>query len=645
MGLRLDSLTEVQNRDVQSEMTELINKELTTASAPELAKSQTCSVATAFFTHISYECKAIKIINKSVGDLIAYLVSYEGDYDVNRALKEFCQQNQHLPDDIRDKVLKIDQFGGAIDFLKDTIETFTKLIPIVEAQVTEARGVSDALDLIWAEFLTGAPISKEIYHKYLWLRRIIIAYKVDYQLTNSPSQVEGSWGSISKPTQVGGGYAGGDVPDENEEDGSPIPNDDPTGVAPSESYASKARASPSSEESAQPECWADALSSDEEDDLRSMLNRFGSTGIDSKPYIEVPADFEDKFPSVHKAWKVMLDKWGWTIKKADCHFQNEGFIANKYGKATDTERGEILKALGDEKRIALNTFISLLLSVHWHPKDIANGEQASLVSGFVTSLFLKHEYKNNEKKQGLLKVSLKGNDAGESVIRLRVMQCFQTGSKCASVLLTAVMKMLKRLVDTSPNEERKGVLRSASKLCFTSAPGMMQNCLRTVSKKSVENVESINKKGKTTRTRKSVMRPGKDRPHLNAKELELTQKEHESVRAKENSFNKLDEVIEKTLDTIEDPSDPLFTATVVKYVVDLAYDKISAIRHLNKGRRNAIRAKAKELAGDGKDLSTANWLAARKELISSFEEITEDTLATLNWDVESIIKNLKPSSS
>jgi len=386
--------------------------------------------------------------------------------------------------------------------------------------------------------------------------------------------------------------------------------------------------------------WVDYDSTDdEEDSFSSMLKSFGRTSVESKPYIEVPKDLEDLFPHIAKAWAKIAAKWQWDVKKSDCSFHSEGFIANEFGKASEEERVEILSKLKDNDRIALNTFISFLYSVLYRPESISSGEQANLVSGYVTSLFLKEHYKKNESDANLLGISLKGGDAGENLIRARIYSCFRTGSKCANILIENVNKMLRKIIGKATKDELQSVLK-CSEFCFTSYQGMMQNCYRTISKRVVVEEDSTDKRGKSKKTRKSVMKSGKDKPHLNAKELELTQKEYELVRAKENSFNRLDEVVTLTLDEIGESEDPLATAKVVKCVVDLAYSKISGVRHLNKGRRNAIRAKAQELAGPGKPLTSSDWMKAKKDIASSFEEIKDDTLACLEWDIPSIIKSL-----
>jgi hypothetical protein len=254
-------------------------------------------------------------------------------------------------------------------------------------------------------------------------------------------------------------------------------------------------------------------------------------------------------------------------------------------------------------------------------------------------MFLKDLYKDNDEAMKLLKISLKGSDAGEQLINARVYQCFKTGSKAAKQIITAVEKMLKRLVAKSSDDEKASVCEHAD-LCYTSYQGMMQNSFHVVSRRVTETVEETDRKGKSKKTRKTVMRPGKDRPNLSVSGFELTQKEQQEIRARESSFNKLDEVIAAILKKKEDSKDPLKTAKVVKCVVDLAYDKIAPLRLLNKQRRNAIRAKSQELAGE-KKVSSSDWMKARKELMGSFDPLEKDILESLTWDSNSISESLK----
>jgi hypothetical protein len=577
------------------------------------------------------------VANKAVGDLILLLQETEGENASCESLIEgFCRKNQ-VPGDLTEELAPDDDRNVIIRKLKVYVANCTDDIELLIEQSAEAAKNLRYVSKIWSEIRTGLKMNETLPVGVASFYQQVHEYLVALRAKHSAE----TYRAYSDPQRNSSVDGEEDDPSSSDDDEpNPRPSNlKPTGKAGSYSDATKAASSKSTSEPPT-ERWADYDSTDdEEQDFSSLLKSFGKSGIESKPFIEVPKDFEDIFPGVAKAWRKMAEKWQWEVRNSDCSFHTEGFIANEFGKASEEERVRILSALRDTERIALNTLVSFMYSVLYRPEAIASGEQANLVSGYVTSLFLKEHYKKSESEASLLSISLKGGDAGENLIRVRVMSCFKTGSKCANVLINTVNKMLRKIIGKASKDELQSVLK-CSGFCFTSPLGMMQNCYRTTSKRVVVEEDSTDKRGKSKKSRKTVMKLGKDKPHLSAKTLELSQKEFELVHAKENSFNKMDEIALQILEEVQEPDDPLMTAKVMRFVVDLAYNKISGIRHLNKERRNTIRAKAQELAGPGKSLTSSDWMKAKKEVISSFEEIKSETLACLEWDIAGIIKSI-----
>jgi hypothetical protein len=578
--------------------------------------------------------RLVKLTNDAVGDLILTFESHaNAKVSAKKILSDFQKINK-IPAECLDLIEKHGDtpisvsFDDIIKDLKDYISWFTEDIALLKLATTDTERSVATVKKIWAHVCTGTNLpSLEIFEEtyYLKVREYIENFKGKFDSQDSEprksSKPEQAWGSDeeeweSPPTEATGGY------------GKPSGN----------SYAAKTRnkdKGPSLKKQ-----WGDYTSSeDEDDDISRIFGSFGTTGVESKPHIEIPRDFDERFPSIAKGWRKICKKWQWEVRVSDCSFHSEGYIGKNFGAASDDQRVEILADMVDQERIAFNTFVTLLASVLYKPESIKNVEQGNLVSGFVTSMFLLDHYKNSDSDMKLLRVSLKGADAGEGLINARVYQCFKTGSKSAKTLLTSVNKMLRRLVAKASKEDKDSVLDNAD-LCFTSYQGMMHNSFHNVQKKVVETKIEIQKNGKQKKTRVSVNRPGKDRPHLNAKDLELTTDERAKVRAKESSFNKLDEVVAEVLEKTQTSKDPLRTAKVVKGVVDLAYDKINEIRRCNKERRNAIRAKAQELAGEGKSVQSDHWLKARKEIVASYEAIEDSVLKSLEWDADVIVKDL-----
>jgi hypothetical protein len=595
--------------------------------------SQMCTFAKVMASRVADDRRTAKIASKITGDLILLFQGCSPDSEllVRDFVSEFqTRNNRQIPAEVEETLDDYDDVPASkaaddiIKRLKDLISEMTSDVDLLETQSNYSELNLHFVEGFQREIRTGQKYEGLEYEGHKTLRAKVDEYIIKLREKLASDKESASTTPVQGATPSTG-Y-----------------NDSYVHSGKRETYASATnrRDVDSDDSSTEPVRWGDYTSSDEEgDDFTSMLESFGRTGVSGKPVMEIPKDFENRFPKVYKAWRKLADKWQWDVKLSDCDFQSEGFIGGDFGKATDSERTEILSKLKDQERLALNTLVSFLLSVLHRPESIATGEQASLVSGYVTSLFLKENYKKDESSLNLLRLSLKGADAGESVIRTRLFACFKTGSKCANVLFNTVNKMLRKIITRCSSEEIKSVI-SHSDLCFTSPQGVMYNCFRTVSKKTILIEETTDKRGKTKKTRRSVVRPGKDRPNLNAKDLELTQSEYELVQAKENSFNRLDEVVNETLSKFEESTDPLKTAKVCKYIVDVAYGKIAAIRSLNRERKNAIRSRAQELAGEGKSLTSADWLKAKKELISSFEEISKDTLSSLDWDIDKISKGV-----
>lgn len=595
--------------------------------------SQTVTFAKVMASQVASDRRTAKIASKITGDLILLIQGCPPDSEilVRDYIHEFqTRNNRQIPAEVEETLEDYDDLptceaaNDIIKRLKDLIALMTSDIDLLASQSESSELNLRFVEGFQREIRTGERYEGLEYQEHKAFRTKFDEYIIKLKKKLASQKMPAS----NKPTQ---------------EDASSVGQDESharQGERGTYADATKQDNVDSDDSSIEQVRWGDYTSSDEEyDDFSSMLESFGRTGVSGKPVMEIPKDFENCFPKVYKAWRKLADKWQWDVKLSDCDFQSEGFIGGSFGRATDDERVEILSKLKDQERLALNTLVSFILSVLHRPESIATGEQASLVSGYVTSMFLKESYKKDESSLNLLRLSLKGSDAGESVIRTRLFSCFKTGSKCANVLFTTVNKMLRKIITRCSSEEVKSVI-SHSDLCFTSPQGVMYNCFRVVSKKTILVEETTDKRGKTKKTRRSVIRPGKDRPNLNAKDLELTQSEYELVQAKENSFNRLDEVVNETLSKFEGSTDPLKTAKVCKYIVDVAYGKIAAIRSLNRERKNAIRSRAQELAGEGKTLTSADWLKAKKELISSFEEISKDTLSSLNWDIDKISKGV-----
>jgi hypothetical protein len=621
MGYGADTRTRIRSLNPWREISKVSFDVLEQVLGLNETRAQCESIARAMTTTVKELTVLIKVSNLKTGEFITCLEANKTSNDSAMKILNDFPDNSKIPHEL---VGILENFGETPlsncfeqvhKECKHYISWFTEDIELLKDLSDQASGHERAVKKIWAHVCTGENLDifmEAFYEIYLLnVNEFIDALK---RKTNKSSQQEQSTS-------------------DDEDDSKSEPK-----KGSSSTFADKAKDTqkgPSLDQR-----WGDYTSSDEEiEDFSSLLGSFVKAGVDTKPHIELPADFESQLPYVHKAWKKICDKWNWEIRSSDSNMVAEGFIGKGYGRASGDKRAELIAALNEKDSIAFNTLISYLLCVLYKPESIKTGEQGNLISGYVTSMFLKDSYKDNDDAMKLLKISLKGSDAGEQLISARVYQCFKTGSKAAKQILTAVEKMLKRLVAKSSDDEKASVCEHAD-LCYTSYQGMMQNSFHVVSKRVTEVVEETDRKGKSKRTRKTVMRSGKDRPNLNASGFELTQKEQQEIRARESSFNKLDEVIAAILKKKEDSKDPLKTAKVVKCVVDLAYDKIAPLRLLNKQRRNAIRAKSQELAGE-KKVSSSDWMKARKELMDSFDPLDKDMLENLVWDSDNISESLK----
>jgi len=600
------------------------------AATPEIniAEQLSCEAAAHVHFRVSSYRKLTKIANKAVGDFIALVEKNDKSALSARVLMNSYGNLKSLPTDV---VKAIREFGDEEVFkcfyalhkmLKEYISWFTEDVSLLDDLSVQCDTHKQAVSAIWRRVRTGEE------HEHMDAIYALYELEIDMYIDNLRSK--------KKQEREAAAFS------DAEEESKDSPQTDPSTSSTGKSFADAAKSNASEQKTnSPPKKWADYSSSDEElDQIGSLLGSFGRTNVASKPHIEIPKDFSIRFPVLYAAWERITKKWGWTIKESDCTFANEGFTGGDFGNASDAERDEILSKLKDEERINLNTLLSFLCSTLCRPEQISTTEQGNLVSGYVTSLFLQDKYKDDDKNMKLYRVSLKGSDAGHELIRSRIHGCFRTGSKCATTLFNVVIKMLARIIAKSSDEEKTDVC-SRSDLCFTSFQGMMQNCYHTVSKRTVEHEQSTDKKGKAKKIRKTVTKIGKDVPHLSASGMEVNQSEGEDLRTKEDSFNRLNEIIAEILAKKQESRDPLKTAKVVKCVIDLAYYKIAPIRKLNKERKNAIRAKAQELAGEGKTLQASHWMLAKKELISSFEVISKETLSGLDWDVDKISKDLK----
>jgi hypothetical protein len=622
MGYSADTRERIRSLDPWKGISEETSKVLEQVLGLKETREQCESIVRAMTATVKELTVIVKVSNLKTGDFITYIEANRTSIDATmRVLNDFHDRNK-IPHDL---VGIFEAYGGAPlcecfeevhEECKHYISWFTEDIELLNDLFARAIEHERTVRNIWAHVCTGENLEEfmdSIYELYLINVKIYVDMLKDK--AGKPRKQE-----PSPPVGAGG------------------PKNEPPRGGSKQTFAEKtkeAKKGPSLEKR-----WGDYTSSDEEvEDLSSLLDSFVKKGSDTKPHIEVPKDFEFQLPHVHRAWKKLCNKWEWEMRISDSNMVAEGYVGKSYGSASEDKRAELLAAMNEKDSIAFNTLISYLLCVLFKPESIKTGEQGNLISGYVTSLFLKDRYKDNDDAMKLLKVSLKGTDAGEQLISARIYQCFKTGSKAAQQILTSVEKMLKRIVAKSSDDEKDSVCQHAD-LCYTSYQGMMQNSFHVVSKRVTETVEETDRKGKSKKTRKTVIRLGRDRPNLNASGFELTQKEQQEVRARESSFNKLDEVIAAILKKKEDSKDPLRTAKVVKCVVDLAYDKIAALRMLNKQRRNVIRAKSQELAGE-KKVSSSDWMKARKELMGSFDPLEKEALDNLSWDSNAISESLR----
>lgn len=674
MGYGPDFRNKIRNINVWQVIAEQTNSTLETVPELKAARASCEGIAIAVQKQVESDRTFVKIANTVVGDLTVQLNPLAGQ-TFNPAGFLAGKNIKNLPSEIEDSFKK--QQTGSVDqfivMLKGFTSAFTADIELLNKSCQQAREHVDMIKKIWAHKCQGSSLpatSNFVVSYMLMLDQYLVKLHSKHQNAKASDEdqfadaADGEESAYADPDQGTTGYGNDDTnkspyeskskyrgPGDGRDARAPEPNSGRPKNPPDEqkqeaepsakSYAAAAQNAQHQQAEQPPQKrWGDyTSSSEEEDDFSSLMGSFGKTGVSSKSFIEVPKDFEEKFPRVHRAWVKLATKWGWDVKVADCTFSAEGFIGSDYGAADEQERIAILSKLKDTERINLNTFCAGLLSVLYQPEDIATQEHGPVISGFVTSLFLRDKYKNDERSMKLMQISLKGQDAGQEMIRSRYHACFKTGSKCASTLFATTIKMLTKIISRCTDDVKERVC-SNSDLCFTSYHGMMGNCFHTVSRKVVEDVEATDKRGKTKRTRKTTMRSGKDVPNLSAAGLELNQKESEKIRAHEVSFNKLNEVVEELLEKNRAATDPLKTAKVVKCVVELAYSKLSTLRRLNKERRNAIRAKAQALAGEGKNVTSAEWLKSRKELLSSFEEISDDTYASFKWDADAINSSL-----
>jgi hypothetical protein len=590
----------------------------------ENARQQSVSIASAYMKQLREELLLVKKTNSNIGALIMY---FQRNLECTNTAEELLTQFKDkggscIPEDLECFIEETEpELSEALSCMKSYIGDCTADIGLLEEQSIEARTTLNAVNNIWIAKSKNKKVS--LHADYEIFNTYISDYFADREKGRGATNVApepASDGGDAKDNQGGYGYtkatyaAAASAPE-------------------ADAPAAQAKVPPASKLR-----WADHESSDEEEeDYSSLLKSFEKTGLSSKAFIEIPKDFEDQFPSINKMWRKLATKWNWDVKVSDATLFHEGFIGMGFGKAPDATKAQILDRMKDTDRVAMNTFVSYLLSVHYKPERLAATEHASLVSGFVTSLFLKANYKDSESNSNYLKLSLKNTDAGAAVIDARISQCFRTGSVCAKILTTSVRKMLDKIIAKASKDDLQSVLQH-SDLCFTSYQGMMTNSFKNVSRRTVEIVDSADKRNKTKTKRRVVNRIGKDRPTLCTGELELTIKERELLRPIESRFNRLDEIAAEALqlEKVVKSLDPLKTAKVVKTIVDLAYDKIHSIRQINKDRRNAIRSKAQELAGEGKSVTTSEWMKAKKELIPSFEEIEKDIVLNLNWDMSKI---------
>jgi hypothetical protein len=382
-----------------------------------------------------------------------------------------------------------------------------------------------------------------------------------------------------------------------------------------------------------PKQWGDYSSSDEDENISSVLNSFGESS--EKGGIEVPKDFDEQFPSIDRAWRKLCAHWNWPYKRTGQTMAQSGFIANHYGFVDEDERSELLSKLNDDQKLNLKTFVNFLASPLYKPESL-HDSHSNIVATWVASLMLKYKYKDDEDKS-LLRIALKGSDGGENLVRSRCYACFTTGSQGLMMLWNSVTKMINKQIQVSKSVEIEETLKESSEMCYTTVDGMLSNTYNIVSKEQWVKEETTTGRGQKKEKRVKKMRLGKDKPSLNSANLILKPTERVKLSVKLENFNNIEKFARNVCEKHADVKDPLSRPRLIKKVVFLAYAKISEIRRTNKERRNLIRAKAQGLAGE-KTISQSQWTTAESELMSGFPEIDSTIFDHLKWSMDEIVE-------
>jgi hypothetical protein len=376
--------------------------------------------------------------------------------------------------------------------------------------------------------------------------------------------------------------------------------------------------------------WGD-LTSDEEEET-SFVTKLSDAVGEGKPFIEIPSDLGVHFPFIEKLYRRIAKHWDWEVKLGVA-MAGEGFIAINFEKLRGTKEE---KVLSESQRIALNTLIVMLLAPQKRCDQIKKLEKGSVVSGYVTSLVLIKDSKTEEDKAAL-KIALKNADGGFSIIKNRVHECFRGGSTCATMMINNFIKMISKSISIATEADLEAV-RENKDCAFTSGHGMLMNCCKVVTREETKQVETVNRRGKTERKTDKIKVTGKDIPYLKVSSLELTADERAKLLLKQTEFNKFIEVHEQLC---KGNKHHLTAARAAMLIIESAYDRIGELRRTSKVRRQAIRVRAIELAGEKGKINQANWLKARSEVLDTFEGIPDKMLESLEWDIPALKKSLK----